>query len=67
MLTGDAEAAESCMARHLGHVRSLWAQGAGGTAGTAAAAAGRPPGLTGPARVSRRPGSARRVSLGPGR
>jgi len=25
MLTGDAEAAESCMARHLGHVRSLWA------------------------------------------
>ncbi|MFG2826738.1 GntR family transcriptional regulator [Streptomyces sp. NPDC048434] len=27
MLTGDAEAAESCMARHLGHVRSLWAQG----------------------------------------
>ncbi|MGW7577078.1 GntR family transcriptional regulator [Streptomyces sp. NPDC054765] len=27
MLTGDAEAAESCMARHLGHVRSLWARG----------------------------------------
>lgn len=27
MLTGDAEAAEACMARHLGHVRSLWAQG----------------------------------------
>ncbi|MFJ2740034.1 GntR family transcriptional regulator [Streptomyces sp. NPDC087440] len=26
MLTGDAEAAEACMARHLGHVRSLWAQ-----------------------------------------
>ncbi|PYC77188.1 GntR family transcriptional regulator [Streptomyces tateyamensis] len=27
MLTGDAEAAESCMARHLGHIRSLWAEG----------------------------------------
>ncbi|MFE2922537.1 GntR family transcriptional regulator [Streptomyces goshikiensis] len=27
MLSGDAEAAEACMARHLGHVRSLWAQG----------------------------------------
>lgn len=27
MLTGDAEAAEECMRRHLGHVRSLWAQG----------------------------------------
>ncbi|AQW55316.1 GntR family transcriptional regulator [Streptomyces violaceusniger] len=27
MLAGDAEAAEACMARHLGHVRSLWAQG----------------------------------------
>ncbi|MCX5203587.1 GntR family transcriptional regulator [Streptomyces sp. NBC_00237] len=27
MLTGDAEAAEACMERHLGHVRSLWAQG----------------------------------------
>ncbi|MEU4066089.1 GntR family transcriptional regulator [Streptomyces wedmorensis] len=26
MLTGDAEAAESCMTRHLGHVRSLWAK-----------------------------------------
>ncbi|MFI0976519.1 GntR family transcriptional regulator [Streptomyces sp. NPDC021093] len=26
MLTGDAAAAEACMARHLGHVRSLWAQ-----------------------------------------
>jgi DNA-binding GntR family transcriptional regulator len=25
MLTGDAPAAEACMARHLGHVRSLWA------------------------------------------
>ncbi|MCZ4119256.1 GntR family transcriptional regulator [Streptomyces sp. H39-S7] len=27
MITGDAEAAEECMARHLGHVRSLWAVG----------------------------------------
>ncbi|MGW2650151.1 GntR family transcriptional regulator [Streptomyces sp. NPDC001393] len=27
MLSGDAEAAERCMTRHLGHVRSLWAQG----------------------------------------
>lgn len=26
MLTGDAAAAEECMARHLGHVRSLWAK-----------------------------------------
>ncbi|KUL55522.1 GntR family transcriptional regulator [Streptomyces sp. NRRL F-4489] len=25
MLAGDAEAAEHCMTRHLGHVRSLWA------------------------------------------
>ncbi|GAA1946649.1 GntR family transcriptional regulator [Kitasatospora viridis] len=25
LLTGDAEASEACMARHLGHVRSLWA------------------------------------------
>jgi DNA-binding GntR family transcriptional regulator len=25
MLAGDAPAAEECMARHLGHVRSLWA------------------------------------------
>lgn len=27
MLAGDAEAAEACMSRHLGHVRSLWAEG----------------------------------------
>ncbi|MGW0878032.1 GntR family transcriptional regulator [Streptomyces sp. NPDC002671] len=27
MLSGDAEAAEQCMTRHLGHVRSLWAKG----------------------------------------
>ncbi|MFF4739762.1 GntR family transcriptional regulator [Streptomyces sp. NPDC001262] len=27
MLTGDAKKAEKCMARHLGHVRSLWAKG----------------------------------------
>ncbi|MGF1431229.1 GntR family transcriptional regulator [Kitasatospora sp. LaBMicrA B282] len=27
MLTGDADAAEACMARHLGHIRSLWAKG----------------------------------------
>ncbi|MFI9240429.1 GntR family transcriptional regulator [Streptomyces cinnamoneus] len=27
MLAGDAEGAEKCMARHLGHVRSLWAKG----------------------------------------
>ncbi|MBB1243634.1 GntR family transcriptional regulator [Streptomyces durbertensis] len=26
MLAGDAEGAEECMARHLGHVRSLWAR-----------------------------------------
>ncbi|MEU9981676.1 GntR family transcriptional regulator [Streptomyces sp. NPDC050856] len=27
MLDGDPRAAEACMARHLGHVRSLWAHG----------------------------------------
>ncbi len=27
MISGDAKAAEACMQRHLGHVRSLWAQG----------------------------------------
>ena len=27
MLAGDAEGAEDCMSRHLGHVRSLWAAG----------------------------------------
>ncbi|MFJ6796833.1 GntR family transcriptional regulator [Streptomyces sp. NPDC091268] len=27
MIAGDAEAAEECMVRHLGHVRSLWARG----------------------------------------
>ncbi|MEV4442332.1 GntR family transcriptional regulator [Streptomyces sp. NPDC049577] len=27
MLAGDARGAEKCMARHLGHVRSLWARG----------------------------------------
>ncbi|MFF1905466.1 GntR family transcriptional regulator [Kitasatospora sp. NPDC058218] len=27
ILTGDSEAAEACMSRHLGHVRSLWAAG----------------------------------------
>ena len=27
MLAGDAQAAEACMTRHLGHVRSLWAEG----------------------------------------
>ncbi|WP_175408450.1 GntR family transcriptional regulator [Streptomyces sp. TRM64462] len=26
MLAGDAPAAEACMARHLGHVRSIWAE-----------------------------------------
>ncbi|WP_328392545.1 GntR family transcriptional regulator [Streptomyces sp. NBC_00390] len=26
MMSGDQAAAEACMARHLGHVRSLWAQ-----------------------------------------
>ncbi|GAA1149177.1 GntR family transcriptional regulator [Kitasatospora gansuensis] len=36
MIAGDAEAAETCMAEHLGHVRSLWA------AGAEAAAAGHP-------------------------
>ncbi|MFI1204979.1 GntR family transcriptional regulator [Streptomyces sp. NPDC020883] len=30
MLAGDAKKAERCMARHLGHVRSLWA-GSGGS------------------------------------
>ncbi len=28
LLTGDADAAEACMTRHLGHVRHLWAAGA---------------------------------------
>jgi DNA-binding GntR family transcriptional regulator len=27
MVAGDAEGAEQCIARHLGHVRSLWAEG----------------------------------------
>ncbi|MEV6974854.1 GntR family transcriptional regulator [Kitasatospora sp. NPDC093806] len=27
MIAGDAPAAEACMSRHLGHVRSLWAEG----------------------------------------
>ncbi|MFJ8086483.1 GntR family transcriptional regulator [Streptomyces sp. NPDC096205] len=27
MVAGDAEGAERCMSRHLGHVRSLWAEG----------------------------------------
>ncbi|AOR30580.1 GntR family transcriptional regulator [Streptomyces fodineus] len=27
MLSGDDEAAQQCMTRHLGHVRSLWAKG----------------------------------------
>ncbi|MFE1442597.1 GntR family transcriptional regulator [Streptomyces sp. NPDC058739] len=27
MIAGDAEGAQECIARHLGHVRSLWAQG----------------------------------------
>ncbi|CAL9349887.1 GntR family transcriptional regulator [Streptomyces sp. enrichment culture] len=27
MLAGDADAAEECISRHLGHVRSLWAKG----------------------------------------
>ncbi|MGW1895446.1 GntR family transcriptional regulator [Streptomyces sp. NPDC002004] len=30
MLAGDAEGAEACMTRHLGHVRSLWAEEPGG-------------------------------------
>ncbi|MGW1885651.1 GntR family transcriptional regulator [Streptomyces sp. NPDC001970] len=30
MLAGDAQAAEACMTRHLGHVRSLWAEAADG-------------------------------------
>ncbi|MGH4032037.1 GntR family transcriptional regulator [Actinomycetota bacterium Odt1-20B] len=30
MLAGDAEGAEQCMTRHLGHVRSLWAREGGG-------------------------------------
>ncbi|MER6031404.1 GntR family transcriptional regulator [Streptomyces sp. NPDC001851] len=29
MVAGDAKGAEKCMGRHLGHVRSLWAKGAG--------------------------------------
>ncbi|GAA2235536.1 GntR family transcriptional regulator [Kitasatospora cystarginea] len=33
MISGDAEAAEQCMARHLGHVRSLWASGQAEAAG----------------------------------
>lgn len=28
MISGNAEAAEECMAQHLGHIRSLWAAGA---------------------------------------
>ncbi|MCB5907717.1 GntR family transcriptional regulator [Streptomyces pinistramenti] len=39
MLAGDAKMAEKCMAKHLGHVRSLWAGGgsasSAGTKGTA--------------------------------
>ncbi|MBP2579929.1 DNA-binding GntR family transcriptional regulator [Streptomyces sp. PvR006] len=29
MLAGDAEGAQACMTRHLGHVRSLWARSGG--------------------------------------
>ncbi|MET9934435.1 GntR family transcriptional regulator, partial [Streptomyces sp. NPDC006324] len=32
MIAGDARGAESCMRRHLGHVRSLWAEGRDGPA-----------------------------------
>lgn len=40
MLAGDAEGAQACMRRHLGHIRSLWAGGRDdGTAGGAAAGA----------------------------
>lgn len=31
MLAGDSEGAQDCMRRHLGHVRSLWADGREGT------------------------------------
>lgn len=42
VIAGDVEGAQECMTRHLGHVRSLWADG--GEAGPAAAAAdGAPP------------------------
>ncbi|KOX21569.1 MULTISPECIES: GntR family transcriptional regulator [unclassified Streptomyces] len=33
MIAGDARGAEACMRRHLGHVRSLWAEGRDGPAG----------------------------------
>ncbi|MFI0739303.1 GntR family transcriptional regulator [Streptomyces sp. NPDC021100] len=50
MLTGDAEAAEACMARHLGHVRSLWAANA---AAAETAAAGGATARPGPAAARR--------------
>ncbi|MFI1018564.1 GntR family transcriptional regulator [Streptomyces sp. NPDC020965] len=44
MLARDAVAAEACMARHLGHVRSLWAQDGDEAVGSRPAhGAGRPP------------------------
>lgn len=43
MISGDAKAAEACMQRHLGHVRSLWAQGRDEPVG-------RTPGALGPVR-----------------
>ncbi|MGW7414240.1 GntR family transcriptional regulator [Streptomyces sp. NPDC054863] len=39
MLTGDASAAEACMSRHLGHVRSLWARSRDEPVGTGLPAA----------------------------
>ncbi|WP_326654520.1 MULTISPECIES: GntR family transcriptional regulator [unclassified Streptomyces] len=36
MLAGDVKAAEACMTRHLGHVRSLWAEGLKDTESAAA-------------------------------
>jgi DNA-binding GntR family transcriptional regulator len=44
MLAGNAEGAEQCMSRHLGHVRSLWASSGSSSAKDAPVAAGRPRG-----------------------
>jgi DNA-binding GntR family transcriptional regulator len=47
MLAGDAQAAEACMTRHLGHVRSLWAKGLKDAEIPAARRPGRKPATTG--------------------
>ena len=41
MLAGQAKAAEKCMTKHLGHVRSLWASSGSSSSAEAKSGAGR--------------------------